>query len=199
MSITQKEYCAFILSDYNSSMPRNNVQAAPLPVQRIRAHLNMRKHRAKKQGKPAPTYAQIESVFTEAGICPTDKRYRLETCKLTEKLYLVKKREHMTEEELRLHIYVIDKTKNARLSGIQFLLGIPEVQAKLNEAGITIWDVGKGTKESCGKDYYQLCRVNDEGDYDHTSSFKTQRENIAERDTSNIGMGLRNSKGKYCS
>lgn len=141
-------------------------------VRAIRRHITLRKHRV--------SFAEVEQAFDLANVCPTDKRYRLETNLLTKKVYVVKKRECMSPEEKRLHIYITDKKTNCRMTNTEFLLTEEQVKQKLDEAGITIWQVGQGTVDTCGEDFYQLCRVGDTGPYDMTSSFKTQRENIAE-------------------
>ena len=146
----------------------------------IASQVRIRKYRSKKRGVVPPTYEELSMIFQDAGVSPLDKRYRLETSKVDGSIYLIMKEEFMTEEESRLNTYVKTKTKNCRKVGIQFLLTLSQVKSKLDEKGLSILDVGKGTKETSGRDFYQLCRVGDVGNYDMTSEFKTHLENIHE-------------------
>ena len=153
---------------------------------------NLLRHRAKQRGSgPAPTIDELRQLYREAGVDPLDKEYRLETNKVNGTLYVVKRQDCLTEEEQLLRTYRTHKTKNCRRKGIEFLLTDEDILRKLAEKGLTIYDIGKGTKATKGRDFYQLCRVNDTGNYDETSEFKTQAENIAERDIGNIGKGKR--------
>ena len=71
------------------------------------------------------------------------------------------------------------KTNNKRVDKngdpIRFDLKAADIRQLLEEAGITIWDVGTGSQGYC------LARKNDVGSYDLTSRFITNRENLQER------------------
>ena len=75
--------------------------------------------------------------------------------------------------ETQLRRYCRMKKASSKSRGIDWQLTDDQVQQKLDEAGITLDDVGRSG--------YHLCRVNDEGPYDVTCSFKTGAENNREK------------------
>ena len=75
----------------------------------------------------------------------------------------------------RLHRYYITKRKHARQSGIEFHLTEDDIQTLLDEAGITVDDIGQQL------DKYQLGRYGDTGPYEMGNCrFITMKENLNE-------------------
>ena len=73
--------------------------------------------------------------------------------------------------------YMNSKIQDAKRGKPKFLLTVDEVIQKLDEAGITISDVGRRSHE------YQLGRYGDTGEYTvDNCRFITRRENLVEQD-----------------
>ena len=83
---------------------------------------------------------------------------------------------HGRTEEQAIHLYVIGKRSHCRRKGhCKFLLSESDVKQLLDEAGITIYDLGRQAHE------YHLGRYGDTGDYTMDNCrFITQRENVTE-------------------
>jgi hypothetical protein len=80
------------------------------------------------------------------------------------------------EEMRNIHAYWKGKGKNARRKGIDFYLTEYDIKILLEEAGITIYQVG------IGKGKYQLGRIGDTGPYDRDNCrFVTQYQNLQEQ------------------
>lgn len=78
-----------------------------------------------------------------------------------------------SESIRRIRAYRTKKQTNAKRSGKGFHLDVFDICYLLQEAGITIWDVGNAK--------YVLGRYGDTGDYEiGNCRFITQKENIAE-------------------
>ena len=81
--------------------------------------------------------------------------------------------EQLTPEELKIKKYTKSKKANSKkYRGIEFHLTEADIATLLDEAGITIWDVGQG------KGAYCLGRYGDKGPYTMGNCrFITHREN----------------------
>ena len=81
----------------------------------------------------------------------------------------------MTDEEWKVFNYVRTKKRNCKRKGINWMLTEQDIEDLLSQAGITIWDVGRGKGKYC------LSRYGDTGDYVLGNvAFVTQRENLQE-------------------
>ena len=82
----------------------------------------------------------------------------------------------MTDEEWRVFDYVRTKKRNCRRKGIDWMLTEGDIRQLLDQAGIEIYDVGRGAHK------YQLGRKGDTGPYEiGNCRFITQRENLSEQ------------------
>ena len=80
------------------------------------------------------------------------------------------------QERFAIHNYCIIKEKNSRNKGIGWFLSEEDVGDLISQAGITVYDIGKGA------DKYQLSRYNDAGEYVLGNvEFVTQRENLEQQ------------------
>jgi hypothetical protein len=82
-----------------------------------------------------------------------------------------------TVEEQKIYNYRNTKIQDGKRGKPAFLLSEAEIQTLLDEAGITIFGVGKTSNE------YQLSRYGDTGDYEMGNCrFITRTENLKEQD-----------------
>jgi len=81
-----------------------------------------------------------------------------------------------------IKLWTQQKRKNCYKQGIPIDLTWQDIAQLMDDAGITVDDIGKGSAD------YNLARYGDKGGYTlDNCRFITKRENIQERDSSNCG------------